>query len=84
MAVPEVPFQRNENASGFSQVSMEQSGQLYAYRVNSSSVYLGTRNAGEFGAAIGVGVIANGSYMCIAQNRNESASVNLAVTVEGT
>lgn len=84
MAVPEVPFQRNENGSGFSQVSMEQSGQLYAYRVNSSAVYLGTRNAAEFGAAIGIGVIADGTYTCIAQNRNESASVNLTVTVDGT
>ena len=83
VAVPEVEFQVTENMLGFSQVPMEQSGQLYAYRVNPSSAYLGTRRAEEFGAAIGIGLNAGGEYMCIARNRNENASVTLEVDVEG-
>jgi hypothetical protein len=75
--VPEVPIQRND-----SMVPMEESGQLYAYRANSNSVYLGTRTAHELGAAIGIGSIANGTYICIAENRNESANVTLDVAVE--
>ena len=80
--VPEVPYQQNENASDFSQVPMERSGQLYAYRVNSSAVFLGTRTAEEFGAAIGIKPVANGNYICTARNRNESASLSIAVTAE--
>lgn len=68
--------------SDFSKVP-ETSGQLYAYRASSTSVYLGTRNAMEFGAAIGIGTVASGEYICTAQNRNESANVSLTVTVEG-
>lgn len=79
--VSEVPSQRNDAESGFSQVSMERSGQLYAYRVNSSAVYLGTRNARELGAAIGIKPVASGKYVCIAENSNETDSVNLTVAV---
>lgn len=68
--------------TGFSQVSGEISGQLYAYRVNSSAVYLGTRNAKEFGAAIGIGIVASGTYSCSAQNLNEVRSQNITVIVQ--
>lgn len=68
--------------TGFSQVSGEISGQLYAYRVNSSAVYLGTRNAKELGAEIGIGIVAKGTYNCSAQNINEVSSKNITVNVQ--
>ena len=78
----EVPEIQLQNVTGFSQVSEESSGQLYAYRVNSSAVYLGTRNAQEFGAAIGIGIVANGTYNCNAQNLNEVNSKEITVIVQ--
>ena len=76
--LPEVSLQ-----SSGSQVSMERSGQLYAYRANTSSIYLGTRSGSEFGAAIGIGVVADGTYICIARNINESANVSIEINVRG-
>ncbi len=60
----------------------ERSGQLYAYRVNSSAVYLGTRNTAELGAAIGIGMIAGGMYVCVARNGNANRSVSITVEVK--
>lgn len=64
------------------QVLEERSGQLYAYRVNSSAVYLGTRNAAELGAAVGIGVIAGGTYSCVARNGNANKSVEITVVIQ--
>ena len=58
------------NNDVFSVVSNEQVGQLYAYRINSSAVVLGTRRASTFGASIGIGSVANGIYKCLAENDN--------------
>ena len=77
--VPEVP--RIIGPESFSQLPTERVGQLYAYRDSPNAVYLGTRNASVFGAAIGIRSIASGKYVCIAQNTNESASINLTVGV---
>ena len=78
----EVESQRSGNMSGeFQQVLGEISGQLYAYRVNSSAVYLGTRNAAELGAAIGIGMSAGGMYVCVARNGNADKRVVITVTV---
>ena len=49
----------------------EKIGQLYAYRINSSAVVLGTRKASEFGASIGIETVADGVYRCVAENANE-------------
>lgn len=65
----------------FRQVSGERSGQLYSYRINSSVAILGTRNEREFGASIGIGIVARGTYICIAQNGNENNNVSLEVIV---
>lgn len=65
----------------FRQVSGERSGQLYSYRINSSVAILGTRNEREFGASIGIGIVASGTYICIAQNGNENNNVSLEVIV---
>ena len=82
--VVEVESQRSSNISTESRpVSGEMRGQLYAYRVNSSAVYLGTRNAAELGAAIGLGETAQGTYSCVARNENARRSVNITVQVNG-
>ena len=81
MNVPEILLQANANTTNFSQVPMEKSGQLYAYRINSSVVYLGTRDSAEFGASIGIKAIANGTYTCIVRNINENASQSITVAV---
>ena len=66
----------------FSVVPNEQVGQLYAYRINDSAVVLGTRRASTFGASIGIGSIANGTYRCLAENDNAISQniVNINVT----
>ena len=73
--VPEVDFGIT------SQVTGERPGQLYAYRVNNSAAYLGTRDNLTFGASIGIKMVANGMYICDAQNDNENAAASLTVNV---
>ncbi len=81
-AVLKVESRRSANASAeFSEAVGETSGQLYAYRVNSSAVYLGTRNAAELGASIGIGVNGGGTYVCVAQNGNADKNVTIVVEV---
>ena len=58
---------------GFSVVPNEQVGQLYAYRINDSAVVLGTRRASTFGASIGIGSAASGTYRCVAENDNANS-----------
>ena len=57
----------------FSVVPNEQIGQLYAYRINDSAVVLGTRRASTFGASIGIGSVASGTYWCLAENDNANS-----------
>ena len=57
----------------------EQVGQLYAYRINSSAVILGTRKDGTFGATIGVGSPADGIYQCLAENSNAKSDFKITV-----
>ena len=66
----------------FSVVPNEQVGQLYAYRINNSAVVLGTRRASTFGASIGIGLVANGMYRCLAENDNANSqrTININVT----
>lgn len=61
-------------------VSHEEVGQLYAYRLNRSAVILGTRDSRTFGAAIGIGAMADVSYRCLASNANVNRSVELSIT----
>ena len=72
------------NDDTFSVVPNEQVGQLYAYRINDSAVVLGTRRASTFGASIGIGSVANGTYRCRAQNDNANSEsvININVTSE--
>lgn len=78
----EVESQRSANESAdFGAVPGETSGQLYAYRINSSAVYLGTRNAAELGASIGIGVNDGGMFVCLAQNGNADRDVSVVVHV---
>ena len=62
----------------------EQLGQVYAYRINDTRVVLGTIRADVFGAAIGIGEIASGTYQCFAENANTNSSRNFTLTVKGT
>ena len=59
----------------------EQVGQLYAYRINSSAVILGTRKAGTFGASIGIRSEAQGQYQCLAKNVNAKRDVGITISV---
>ena len=59
----------------------EQVGQLYAYRINTSAVVLGTRKAGTFGASIGIGSVAQGQYQCLAENVNAKSDVGITISV---
>ena len=63
-------------------VPNEQVGQLYAYRINDSAVVLGTRRASTFGASIGIGSVASGTYRCLAENDNANSQdvININVT----
>ena len=71
-----------ENNVGFSVVPNEQVGQLYAYRINDSAVVLGTRRASTFGASIGIGSVANGTYWCLAQNDNANSQSIITVSTK--
>ncbi len=70
------------NNDSFSVVPNEQVGQLYAYRINDSAVVLGTRRASTFGASIGIGSVASGTYQCLAENDNANSQsiINVNVT----
>lgn len=61
----------------------EQLGQVYAYRINDTRVVLGTRRADVFGAAIGIGEIANGTYECFGENSNTNTTKLLHLNVIG-
>lgn len=61
----------------------ETPGQVYAYRYNDTRVVLGTRRLDVFGAAVGIKVIANGSYQCFASNANETEISALDIIVIG-
>lgn len=63
----------------FSVVADEQVGQLYAYRINSSAVVLGTRRASTFGASIGIESVADGIYQCLAENTNAVNDTSITV-----
>ena len=81
--IPEVNYQRNTNVSeNFTQINEENSGQLYAYRLDPNTIYLGTRNVRELGASIGIQRIASGVYRCVARNGNENDTKSLTVAVE--
>ena len=65
-----------------SQVSGEKPGQLYAYRVNNSAAYLGTRDDTTLGASVGIKMmVGSGIYRCYAQNENGNKTVFLIVNV---
>lgn len=64
-----------------SQVRDEVAGQLYAYRDNTSAVFLSTRDDETLGAAVGIKMVANGIYRCYARNDNERRNVSLTVNV---
>ena len=66
---------------GFPVVPNEQVGQLYAYRINDSAVVLGTRRASTFGASIGIGSIASGTYQCVAENYNANSESSVTISV---
>ena len=65
----------------FSVLPGEQVGQLYAYRINSSAVVLGTRKAGTFGASVGIGSVAQGQYQCLAKNVNAKSNARITISV---
>ena len=65
----------------FSVVPNEQVGQLYAYRINDRAVVLGTRRASTFGASIGIGSVANGTYRCLAENDNTNSQSIITISV---
>ena len=66
---------------GFSVVPNEQVGQLYAYRINDSAVVLGTRRASTFGASIGIGSVASGTYRCLAENDNANSQNIITISI---
>jgi hypothetical protein len=66
---------------GFSVVPNEQVGQLYAYRINDSAVVLGTRRASTFGASIGIGSVASGTYRCLAENDNANSQHIIIISI---
>ena len=61
----------------------EEVGQLYAYRMSDSNVVLRTRESYEIGqpVAIGIQVIANGTYVCVSANANEQRMRTLTIGV---
>ena len=65
----------------------EESGQLYAYRLNGSAAVLRTREWRPFGtsqiAAIGLQEAGNGMYICVAENANEISSQTVIIGVSG-
>ena len=68
--------------------STEDVGQLYSYRLNSSTAVLGTRrwqlSSGQ-NVTIGVQQAGNGMYMCLAANANERSMQTVTITVlQGT
>ena len=69
------------NEDVFSVVPNEQVGQLYAYRINDSAVVLGTRRASTFGASIGIGSVASGTYRCLAENDNANSESIITINV---
>ena len=73
------PMSMSDN--GFPAVPNEQVGQLYAYRINDSAVVLGTRRASTFGASIGIGSVANGTYRCLAENDNAKSESSVTISV---
>lgn len=62
-------------------LSNELAGQVYAYRINDTHLALGTRRADVFGAAVGIGVIANGTYQCFASNPYENQTAPLDIII---
>ena len=96
-SVPEVSFREDQvtgsGAGGnmltpismieeaFPVVPNEQVGQLYAYRINNSAVVLGTRRASTFGASIGIGTVASGTYRCLAKNANANSQNLTTISV---
>ena len=73
------PMSMSDN--GFPVVPNEQVGQLYAYRINDSAVVLGTRRASTFGASIGIGSVASGTYQCLAENANANSESSVTISV---
>lgn len=71
----------SSNIEDFSVLPGERVGQLYAYRINSSAVVLGTRKAGTFGASVGIGSVAEGQYQCLAENVNAKSNVRITISV---
>ena len=65
----------------------EESGQLYAYRLNGSAAVLRTREWQPFGtsqiAVIGLQEAGNGMYICVAENANEISSQSVTIGVSG-
>ena len=61
----------------------EQVGQLYAYRINNSAVVLGTRRTSSFGASIGIELVAQGKYRCIAENSLAKSEVIITISLQG-
>ena len=68
-------------SDGFSVIPNEQVGQLYAYRINDSAVVLGTRRASTFGASIGIGSVASGTYQCLAENDNTNSENVVTISI---
>jgi len=69
-------------------------GQLYAYRVSSTEMILGTReaaypetlqsiNSRTTGVLIGISSVSNGLYKCIARNANASRTITATINVLG-
>ena len=56
-------------------------GQLYAYRISDFEVILRTRDDDTLGAAVGIGEVASGTYICEARNANRNVAVNFTVQV---
>lgn len=57
----------------------EQAGQMYAYRHNATTVVLGTRKREVFGAAVGIGLVSNGMFKCIATNDYATDTIDMKV-----
>ena len=57
----------------------EEAGQMYAYRHNATTVVLATRKREVFGAAVGIGLISNGMFKCIARNDHAINTTDMKV-----
>ncbi|ORU94334.1 MAG: hypothetical protein A6F71_09240 [Cycloclasticus sp. symbiont of Poecilosclerida sp. M] len=57
----------------------EEAGQMYAYRHNATTVALGTRKREVFGAAVGIGLVSNGMFKCIANNDYATDTIDMEV-----